>query len=238
MAFCSTVGFICIRVLGLVKSHNMAPADYLQRVFPIGGCCACYAALRVLGGTDAARCAAAASCGRCGCWAAAGRRPAGLPGDARTTSRPPWLLHLCRRAVRGQPVALQLRLPLPLGLLHPNDQVTDARPGVRVRRGLGHRAVPGKPSGPAGGVLLGERRGCWQGIARQAGWGGALHPPVCPALHPWQPPRLRAVAPPTPAAVVIGGQHVADRVWGGGVRAGRGKPGLQGAGAAAGGPGV
>ena len=36
MAFCSTVGFLCIRVLGLVRSHNMSPADYMQRVFPIG----------------------------------------------------------------------------------------------------------------------------------------------------------------------------------------------------------
>lgn len=36
MTFCSTVGFICIRVLGLVKSHNMSAADYMQRVFPIG----------------------------------------------------------------------------------------------------------------------------------------------------------------------------------------------------------
>lgn len=36
MAFCSTVGFVCIRVLGLVKSHNMSARDYMQRVFPIG----------------------------------------------------------------------------------------------------------------------------------------------------------------------------------------------------------
>ncbi|KAI3430431.1 hypothetical protein D9Q98_005026 [Chlorella vulgaris] len=36
MTFCSTIGFICIRVLKLVKSHNMSPKDYLQRVMPIG----------------------------------------------------------------------------------------------------------------------------------------------------------------------------------------------------------
>jgi len=36
MSFCSTVGFICIRVLGLVKSHNMSTKDYMQRVMPIG----------------------------------------------------------------------------------------------------------------------------------------------------------------------------------------------------------
>lgn len=36
MAFCSTVGFICIRVLKLVKSHNMSSRDYFTRVMPIG----------------------------------------------------------------------------------------------------------------------------------------------------------------------------------------------------------
>ncbi|KAL4422706.1 hypothetical protein ABPG75_008903 [Micractinium tetrahymenae] len=36
MSFCSAVGFICIRVLGLVKSHNMSTKDYMQRVMPIG----------------------------------------------------------------------------------------------------------------------------------------------------------------------------------------------------------
>ena len=36
MTFCSTVGFIAVRVLKLVKSHNMSPRDYMQRVFPIG----------------------------------------------------------------------------------------------------------------------------------------------------------------------------------------------------------
>lgn len=36
MTFCSVVGFICIRVLGLVKSHNLSARDYMQRVMPIG----------------------------------------------------------------------------------------------------------------------------------------------------------------------------------------------------------
>ena len=36
MTFCSVVGFLCIRVLGLVKSHNMSARDYMQRVMPIG----------------------------------------------------------------------------------------------------------------------------------------------------------------------------------------------------------
>jgi uncharacterized membrane protein len=36
MFFCSTVGFICVRVLKLVKSHNMTPKEYWTRVMPIG----------------------------------------------------------------------------------------------------------------------------------------------------------------------------------------------------------
>ncbi len=36
MAFCSIVGFACVRVFKLVKSHNMTPKDYFNRVFPIG----------------------------------------------------------------------------------------------------------------------------------------------------------------------------------------------------------
>ncbi|PNW80203.1 hypothetical protein CHLRE_08g382350v5 [Chlamydomonas reinhardtii] len=36
MFFCSTVGFICVRVLKLVKSHNMTPREYYTRVMPIG----------------------------------------------------------------------------------------------------------------------------------------------------------------------------------------------------------
>lgn len=36
MVFCSTVGFICVRVLKLVKSHNMSAREYCNRVLPIG----------------------------------------------------------------------------------------------------------------------------------------------------------------------------------------------------------
>jgi hypothetical protein len=36
MLFCSVVGFVCVRVLKLVKSHNMSSQDYLRRVMPIG----------------------------------------------------------------------------------------------------------------------------------------------------------------------------------------------------------
>lgn len=36
MAFCSAVGFIAVRVLGLVKSHNMSAREYATRVMPIG----------------------------------------------------------------------------------------------------------------------------------------------------------------------------------------------------------
>jgi hypothetical protein len=36
MAFCSAVGFVAVRVLGLVKSHNMTLREYTTRVMPIG----------------------------------------------------------------------------------------------------------------------------------------------------------------------------------------------------------
>lgn len=45
MVFCSTVGFMCVRVFKVVKSHNMSPREYMNRVLPIGehasaqGCC-------------------------------------------------------------------------------------------------------------------------------------------------------------------------------------------------------
>jgi len=47
MSFCSAVGFVCVRVLGITKSHNLSLRDYTQRVLPIGeallpltqGCC-------------------------------------------------------------------------------------------------------------------------------------------------------------------------------------------------------
>ena len=36
MSFCSAVGFICVRVLGITKAHNLSLRDYTQRVLPIG----------------------------------------------------------------------------------------------------------------------------------------------------------------------------------------------------------
>jgi hypothetical protein len=36
MTFCSAVGFIAVRVCGLVKSHNMSFREYCTRVMPIG----------------------------------------------------------------------------------------------------------------------------------------------------------------------------------------------------------
>jgi len=36
MIFCSSVGFLCVRVFKLTKSHNMSASDYLRRVMPIG----------------------------------------------------------------------------------------------------------------------------------------------------------------------------------------------------------
>lgn len=36
MFFCSTIGFLCVRMFKVVKSHNMATKDYINRVLPIG----------------------------------------------------------------------------------------------------------------------------------------------------------------------------------------------------------
>jgi hypothetical protein len=36
MVFCSSIGFLCVRVFGIVKSHNMPSRDYLRKVMPIG----------------------------------------------------------------------------------------------------------------------------------------------------------------------------------------------------------
>ncbi|KAL6769719.1 EZY14 [Auxenochlorella protothecoides x Auxenochlorella symbiontica] len=36
MAFCSAVGFFCIRVLGVTKTHNLSVEEYCRRVLPIG----------------------------------------------------------------------------------------------------------------------------------------------------------------------------------------------------------
>ena len=112
MAFCSTVGFICIRVLGVVKSHNMPAKEYFSRVMPIGARAGGSAGLLRAGGPP---------------W---GEPPLRCPPD--TPSRAS--THACapRRAIRRQPVALKLGLPLPLGLLHPDDKVAHAGAGVRV----------------------------------------------------------------------------------------------------------
>ncbi len=37
MLFCSVVGFLCVRVFKVVKSHNMTRDAYVRRVLPIGG---------------------------------------------------------------------------------------------------------------------------------------------------------------------------------------------------------
>lgn len=36
MLFCSTVGLLAVRVLGLVPSHNLSAREYTRRVLPIG----------------------------------------------------------------------------------------------------------------------------------------------------------------------------------------------------------
>lgn len=36
MAFCSGVGFVAVRLLRLVKSHNLSAREYATRVMPIG----------------------------------------------------------------------------------------------------------------------------------------------------------------------------------------------------------
>lgn len=36
MTICSTIGFLCVRVFKVVKSHNMPAAEYTRRVVPIG----------------------------------------------------------------------------------------------------------------------------------------------------------------------------------------------------------
>ena len=36
MLFCSTIGFLCVRVFKVVKSHNMTAHTYTRRVLPIG----------------------------------------------------------------------------------------------------------------------------------------------------------------------------------------------------------
>lgn len=36
MAFCSCTGFLLVRVLGVIRSHNLTMAEYMRRVMPIG----------------------------------------------------------------------------------------------------------------------------------------------------------------------------------------------------------
>ena len=36
MTFCSSIAFVAVRVLGVVKSHHMTPREYAERVMPIG----------------------------------------------------------------------------------------------------------------------------------------------------------------------------------------------------------
>lgn len=36
MSICSTIGFLCVRVFKVVKSHNMPSSEYVRRVLPIG----------------------------------------------------------------------------------------------------------------------------------------------------------------------------------------------------------
>lgn len=36
MSICSTIGFLCVRVFNVVKSHNMPASEYVRRVVPIG----------------------------------------------------------------------------------------------------------------------------------------------------------------------------------------------------------
>ena len=36
MMFCSSIAFVAVRVLGVVKSHNMSAREYATRVMPIG----------------------------------------------------------------------------------------------------------------------------------------------------------------------------------------------------------
>ena len=100
MAFCSTVGFLCVHVARFVKPHNMSARDYLRRVMPIGAQPDAVAPRN-------------------------GSVPEGLllsTGDIDWCTCSHGLhLHPRRCAVRSQPVAVQLGLPLPLSVVHPDD---------------------------------------------------------------------------------------------------------------------
>lgn len=91
MAFCSFVGFMAIRVLKVVKSHNMSPRDYYTRVMPIGKAPAPRALLGFLL-----------------------RQPRGATLPLISV-----ILCVCRPPLRWKPVALELCLPFPFSQLHP-----------------------------------------------------------------------------------------------------------------------
>lgn len=38
MTFCSALGFFCVRVLKVTKTHNLTSGEYMRRVMPIGAC--------------------------------------------------------------------------------------------------------------------------------------------------------------------------------------------------------
>jgi hypothetical protein len=99
MLFCSTIGFLCVRVFKVVKSHNMTAHTYTRRVLPIGeGHMALFPrfSLRAL---------------------------------YRLQHCPPHRLHItadlfiatCRPAVRSEPVAVKRLVPVPVSVLHPDD---------------------------------------------------------------------------------------------------------------------
>jgi hypothetical protein len=105
MLFCSFVGVMAVRVLKVVKSHNMTPREYFKRVMPIGTRVTgqCTGLLRLLG-----------------------RR--------RLFFLDPSRMHECflrtavpdvsRPALCWLPVALKLVLPLLVSLFHPGNGAT------------------------------------------------------------------------------------------------------------------
>lgn len=83
------------------------------------------------------------------------------PGHGRVL--PPRAAH--RHAVRGLALAVQLLLPLPLRLLHSNDQVPHAGARLRLWRGPGRGAVLGQLSAQHGSHRR-RRRGLRAGRAK------------------------------------------------------------------------
>ncbi len=141
MLFCSVVGFLCVRVFKVVKSHNMTAHTYVRRVLPIGASFAFFRA------TPARRHSTQH---------AASHWPAAMAHSARTHRRAAssaslmhWLNPIRQRRVmivfcwrripvRSQPLAVQRVVPVSLGVVHPNDKVAHAGAGVRIRRAAGH----------------------------------------------------------------------------------------------------